>query len=135
MNGEIRVLQVDDDEIDIRLAKRALTKSTQSAKFNVESAGTPAEAIEQLRSSLYDIVLLDLGLPDSSGIETVQKIAQVNPNIPIVVLTCQEDEETGLKAIKSGAADYLISHYIAVIVFILDVPIAWCADFGYAHCF
>jgi PAS domain S-box-containing protein len=108
MNGEIRVLQVDDDEIDVRLAKRALTKSTQSAKFTVESAGTLAEAIEHLHSRVYDIVLLDLGLPDSSGIETVQKVCQVNPNIPIVVLTGLEDEETGLKAIKSGAADYLV---------------------------
>jgi PAS domain S-box-containing protein len=108
MNTEIRVLQVDDDEIDLRLAKRALSKSTQSAKFTVESAGTLAEAIEHLRSRLYDIVLLDLGLPDSSGIETVQKVAQINPNIPIVVLTGLEDEETGLKAIKSGAADYLV---------------------------
>ncbi|MFH1372156.1 MAG: PAS domain S-box protein [Planctomycetota bacterium] len=108
MNGEIRVLQVDDDEIDIRLAKRALTKSTRSAKFTVESAGTLAEAIEHLRCRLYDIVLLDLGLPDSSGIETVQKVIQVNPNVPIVVLTGLEDEETGLKAIQSGAADYLV---------------------------
>ncbi len=108
MNGQIRVLQVDDDEIDVRLGKRALTKSTQSAKFEIESAGTLAAAIERLRNDLYDIVLLDLGLPDSSGIETVQKVCQVNPNIPIVVLTGLEDEETGLKAIKSGASDYLV---------------------------
>ncbi len=108
MNGEIRVLQVDDDEIDVRLAKRALAKNARSAKFTVESAGTLSEAIEHLRSRLYDIILLDLGLPDSSGIETVQKVTQVNPNIPIVVLTGLEDEETGLKSIKSGAADYLV---------------------------
>lgn len=108
MNGDITVLQVDDDEIDVRLAKRALSKSTRSAKFTFESAGTLAEAIEQLHSRTYDIILLDLGLPDSSGIETVQKVTQVNPNIPIVVLTGLEDEETGLKAIQNGAADYLV---------------------------
>ncbi len=108
MNGELRVLQVDDDEIDIRLGKRALSKSTRCAKFTVESAGTLAEAIEHLHCRTYDIVLLDLGLPDSSGIETVQKVTQVNPNIPIVVLTGLEDEETGLKAIQNGAADYLV---------------------------
>jgi len=108
MSDEIRVLQVDDDEIDIRLAKRALTKSSRSAKFNIESAGRLSEAINHLNANQYDVVLLDLGLPDSSGIETVQKICQVNPNVPIVVLTGLEDEETGLKAIKSGAADYLV---------------------------
>ena len=108
MNGEIRVLQVDDDEIDIRLAKRALAKCTQSAKFSVESVSCLSEAIDHLKTNQYDVILLDLGLPDSSGIETVQKVCQVNPNIPIVVLTGLEEEETGLKAIKSGASDYLV---------------------------
>ncbi len=108
MNDEIKVLQVDDDEIDVRLVKRALTKSTQADKFKMESASTLAEAVEHLGANSYDVILLDLGLPDSSGIETVQKICQVNPNIPIVVLTGLENEETGLQAIKSGAADYLV---------------------------
>ena len=105
MNGEIRVLQVDDDEIDLRLAKRALAKCTQPAKFIVESTGNLAETIDHLKNNQYDIVLLDLGLPDSNGIETVQKVSQVNPNIPIVVLTGLEDEQTGLAAIQNGAAD------------------------------
>jgi PAS domain S-box-containing protein len=108
MNGEIKVLQVDDDEIDIRLAKRALAKSSGAAKFNVDAVGCLSEAIGHLKTSQYDVILLDLGLPDSSGIETVQKVCQASPNIPIVVLTGLEDEETGLKAIKSGAADYLV---------------------------
>jgi PAS domain S-box-containing protein len=108
MDGEIRVLQVDDDEIDIRLAKRALAKSTQSVKFKVDSVSRLSTAIEHLKNNQYDVVLLDLGLPDSNGIETVQKVCQVNPNVPIVVLTGLENEETGLEAIKSGASDYLV---------------------------
>lgn len=108
MNGEIRVLQVDDDEIDVKLAKRALAKYTGSTKFNVESASTLADTLAHLKNNQYDVVLLDLGLPDSNGIETVQKVAQVNPNIPIVVLTGLEDEQTGLSAIQNGAADYLV---------------------------
>ncbi|MGA2093017.1 MAG: PAS domain S-box protein [Sedimentisphaerales bacterium] len=103
MNGEIRVLQVDDDEIDLRLAKRALSKSTQS-KFNVEIA----DAITKIKANQYDVVLLDLGLPDSTGIDTVKKVCQANPNIPIVVLTGLEDEQIGLSAIQNGAADYLV---------------------------
>ena len=108
MNGEIRVLQVDDDEIDVRLAKRALAKYVGPAKFNVDSASRLSEAIDHLKTNQYDVILLDLGLPDSSGIETVQKVCQVSPNIPIVVLTGLENEETGLEAIKSGASDYLV---------------------------
>jgi len=108
MNGEIRVLQVDDDEIDVLLVKRTLAKSATPTKFTVDSAGSLAEGTERLRNNQYDIILLDLGLPDSSGVETVRKVKEVNPSIPIVVLTGLEDEEVGLAAIKSGAADYLV---------------------------
>ncbi len=108
MSEEIKVLQVDDDEIDVKLAKRVLTKCSRPITFNVQSAGTLSQAIDRLSNNEYDIVLLDLGLPDSNGIETVQKVTEVNPNIPIVVLTGLEDEEAGLAAIKSGAADYLV---------------------------
>jgi PAS domain S-box-containing protein len=107
MNGQIQVLQVDDDEIDLRLAKRALSKSTQ-AKFNVDTAGTLADTVTKLKANLYDVVLLDLGLPDSTGIDTVKKVCQTNPNIPIVVLTGLEDEQIGLSAIQNGAADYIV---------------------------
>ncbi|MBN2019697.1 MAG: PAS domain S-box protein [Sedimentisphaerales bacterium] len=112
MNGEIKVLQVDDDEIDIRLAKRALAKYTGPSKFNIDSAGTLADAVSHIKnnhlSQPYDVVLLDLGLPDSNGIETVKAVCKANPNIPIVVLTGLEDEQTGLSAIQNGASDYLV---------------------------
>jgi PAS domain S-box-containing protein len=107
MNSEIKVLQVDDDEIDLRLAKRALLKSTQ-VKFNIDSAGTAADAISKIKAANYDVVLLDLGLPDSTGIETVRKVSGSNPNVPIVVLTGLEDEQIGLAAIQNGASDYLV---------------------------
>ncbi len=108
MSEQIRVLQVDDDEVDVKLAKRVLAKCSRPITFDIQSAGTLADAVERLGSNEYDIVLLDLGLPDSNGIETVQKVMEVNANVPIVVLTGLEDEETGLAAIKSGAADYLV---------------------------
>ncbi len=108
MNGEIRVLQVDDDEIDVRLAKRVLAKCTGPTKFNMDAVSSLSEAINRLNTNQYDVVLLDLGLPDSSGIETVQKVCQTIPNTPIVVLTGLENEQTGLEAIKCGAADSLV---------------------------
>lgn len=104
----IKVLLVEDDELDRRLAKRIFARCTRPIKFIVELAGTLSTAVEYLGSREYNIVLLDLGLPDSSGIGTVQKVSEVNPHIPIVVLTGLDDEEMGLLAIKNGATDYLV---------------------------
>ncbi len=104
----IRVLLVEDDEIDRRLVERLLARCPQPLNFTIESAVTLSGAIECLGKAEYDIALADLGLPDASGIETVQKISEFNPNIAIVVLTGLNDEEMGLLAIKNGAADYLV---------------------------
>jgi signal transduction histidine kinase len=106
--GSIRVLLIEDDEIDRRLVERLLTRCPQPLKFSIESSGTLSGAIEYLSKAKFDIIIADLGLPDSSGIETIRKINELKPNIAIVVLTGLDDEETGLLAIKNGAADYLV---------------------------
>ncbi len=103
----ICLLLVDDDKADRQLVKLALAKSSQSIEFNIETAETLSEATERLSNNEYDIVLLDLGLPDSHGLETVQKAHKTNPNVPIVVLTGLDNEEVGLEAIRIGAEDYL----------------------------
>ncbi len=103
----IKVLLVEDDAVDARLVERILAQSSKPVKFAVESVGSLSAAIDCLSSKKYDTVLLDLELPDSSGIETVQKIKQVIPNTLVVVLTGINDEEMGPLAIRSGASDYL----------------------------
>ena len=104
----IKVLLVEDDAVDRRLVERFLASCSQLIKFAVESVGSLSAAVESLSSSEYDIALLDLRLPDSSGIETVRKVKEANPRIPIIVLTGLNDEETGFLAIKTGATDYLV---------------------------
>ena len=104
----VKVLLVEDDAADARLVERLLAGYSLHAKFAVESVGSLSEAIECLTNREYDIVLADLGLPDSNGIDTVRKVREVNPRIPIVVLTGLDDEETGLLAIKADAVDYLV---------------------------
>jgi PAS domain S-box-containing protein len=106
--GLMKVLLVEDDVIDRKLVEQILAKSSEPVKFAVESVGSLSAAVECLGSGKYDIVLLDLNLPDSSGIETVRKVCEVNPRLPIVVLTGLDDEETGVLAIKNGASDYLV---------------------------
>ncbi len=109
MNGEkVNILLVDDDPQDRRLVKVILGKSPSPGQYGVETAGTLSDAAQCLTHGAYDIVLLDLNLPDSSGIDTVQRAREVNPDVSIVVLTGLDDEETGLEAIRKGAEDYLV---------------------------
>jgi len=109
MNAEkIDILMVDDDPGAYRLVKLILAESHQPVEFTVESAGTLAEGLDALAGHSFDLVLLDLALPDSSGLQTVDKVYQACPHIPIVVLTGLADEEAGVQAIKKGASDYLV---------------------------
>ncbi|GAG39553.1 unnamed protein product, partial [marine sediment metagenome] len=85
-----------------------LTESSQPVEFVVKSAGTLAEGLDTLAGHSFDLVLLDLGLPDSEGLHTVDRAYKACPHIPIVVLTGLADEETGVQAIKKGASDYLV---------------------------
>lgn len=82
----IKILLVDDDPGDHRVAKLALARSPHDVGFAVETAESLAEAVESLNSHSFDLVLLDLGLPDSRGLETVDRVYEASPNIPIVVL-------------------------------------------------
>ncbi|GAI52203.1 unnamed protein product, partial [marine sediment metagenome] len=80
----INLLLVDDDMADRRMIMKSLAEFSHSVQFNIETAATLAEVTERLGSNKYDIVLLDLSLPDSSGIDTIQKLHNINSNIPIV---------------------------------------------------
>jgi len=107
-NKKVNILLVDDDPQDRRLVEVTLARSNTSVQYNVETAGTLSEATRRLSNGSYDVLLLDLNLPDSSGIDTVQKAQDTNSDASIVVLTGLDDEEMGLEAIRRGAEDYLI---------------------------
>lgn len=104
----IKVLLVEDDAVDKRSVEQLLAKCSQSVEFTVESVGTLSADVECLADKGYDIAVLDPRLPDSGGVEAVRKLSVANPHLPVVVLTGSDDEETGLLAIKSGAADCLV---------------------------
>ncbi|MCX5633967.1 MAG: response regulator [Phycisphaerae bacterium] len=105
----VNVLIVDDDELDRRLVKIVLAKSANLIRFNVESAQTITEALGKfVKDNCFNIILLDLNLPDGRGMENVQKVSIAAPNVPIIVLTGLDDEETGLESIRNGAEDYLV---------------------------
>ena len=106
--AECRVLLVEDDVVDCRQVKLLLVKAADEVRFHVDTAGTLREATECLRNDHYGVVLLDLGLPDSSGLDTIREAHEASPNVPIVVLTGLDDEDVGVQAIRRGAEDYLV---------------------------
>ncbi len=104
----VKVLLVEDGAIDRLLIERILAECQHPVEFAADSAGSLSAAAECLDNGEYDVILLDLMLPDSDGLDTVRKIKEINSHVPIVVLTGLDDDQTGLSAIKIGAMDYLV---------------------------
>ena len=102
----VKVLIVEDDPSDAKLVRSTLSVSVQ--RYEAEVADCISTAIERLKASTFDVILLDMGLPDSQGIDTVSKVHNEYPDIPIVVLTGLDDDETGIRAVQIGAQDYLV---------------------------
>jgi len=107
MSGNhLTVLVVEDNLGDARLIQRSLEDA--SGSFVVEHADRIARAIDRLANGGIDIVLLDLSLPDSSGLQTFALIRSCAEDVPIVVLTGLDDEEAATAAVQAGAQDYLV---------------------------
>ena len=105
-NQPATVLLVEDDEVDALLVRRLLQASPHGT-FEVDHVATVAEAGAHLRQTTADVVLLDLSLPDSLGIDTVLRIRNEFPHLPVVVLTGLDDEGIGLQAVECGAQDFV----------------------------
>lgn len=107
--GAIKVLIVEDDPADAKLVQITLSGSVHA--YETEVVGRVSEAIERLHTGRFDVVLLDLGLPNSRGLDTVSKIYDEYGGylkVPVVVLTALDDEEAGIRAMQMGAQDYLV---------------------------
>lgn len=103
-----RILHVEDDQDD------ALLVSINAGKqFLIHLVPSLADAIKALELDTYDVILLDLGLPDSQGLNTLQKIMEIPHAAAVVVLTGQNDIHTGQQAVSMGATDYLIKSQLA----------------------
>jgi diguanylate cyclase (GGDEF)-like protein len=103
----LRVLLVEDNEGDARLLREMFGKENPNS-FEMTHVSNMREAVIQLAKGGVDIVLLDLGLPDTYGLESVQQAHAAAPGIPLIVLTGLDDEVLAAEAMKAGAQDYLI---------------------------
>jgi len=101
-----RVLIVEDNPGDARLITEMLAESGSGVA--AESVDTLASAIERLATADIDVALLDLGLPDSQGLETFARLRDAAPGVALVVLTGNSDVELAVRAVQEGAQDFLV---------------------------
>ena len=111
-SSRLKVLLVEDNPGDFRLIDEML-KEVSSAKFELVWANRLSAGLEHLKQGIFDVLLLDLGLPDSQGFDTFEKIHDQASQIPIIVLTGLADDglaDDGLamRAVREGAQDYLV---------------------------
>jgi two-component system cell cycle response regulator len=103
----IKVLLIEDNPGDARLIQELLSELEQ-VQFEVKWVDQLDLGMEWITKQAFDVVLLDLTLPDSQGIETIVRIREQAQVVPIVVLTGLNDEQVAISAVKHGAQDYLI---------------------------
>ncbi|MBI5642922.1 MAG: sigma-54-dependent Fis family transcriptional regulator [Deltaproteobacteria bacterium] len=102
------ILLVDDSPADARLIKEMLADSGAECRFSVKCAARLDEALKDASVSRYDLILLDLMLPDSRGFDTFITMYRSVKGVPIVVLTGLSDENMAARAVREGAQDYLV---------------------------
>ena len=102
----IRTLLIEDNPGDARLIREKLREETDTP-FSVVVESRLANGLNRLAVDSFDIILLDLSLPDSFGLETIQTVCARYPDFPVVVLTGYDDKNLGIQAVQIGAQDYL----------------------------
>lgn len=111
MNNEcINVLLIEDSLGDSKLISDMLTES-RDFQFSFRQASRIKTGRELLHQGKFDVVLLDLNLPDSFGVSSAATLIKDFPDIPIVIITNHDNEEAGLNAVKLGAQDYVVKFF------------------------
>ncbi len=110
MADPTRLLLIEDDPDDARLVTGMLA-DTGGARWEISCAGSPGEATDYLENHQVDAVLLDLGLPGGECLDTFRKVRSLKPNLPVIVLS-EEDEEEAIRFIREGSQDFLVKSRI-----------------------
>lgn len=99
----LKILLIEDDVSFCKMLEKFLTKNS----YTVITSYTAADARNSLKRETFDLILTDLRLPDSDGIEFMMEIKTVFPDVPVILMTGYSDVNTAVKAIKNGAVDYI----------------------------
>lgn len=108
MERQFKVLLIEDNPGDAFLIKFYLEEESVSSAYELEHTEFLEEGLKKLDDNSYDVVLLDLGLPDSNGLDTLKKLLDHSPETLVIVLTGLTDEEMGVKTVQMGAQDFLV---------------------------
>lgn len=103
----IRVLLVEDDPDHAFLIGKTLASSSPD-RFEMKQCSRLDQGLEQIETGAADVVLLDLCLPDSKGLDTLVTLCERKPDLPVIVLTGAKDEDMAIEAVRRGAQDYLL---------------------------
>jgi len=103
----MKVLLIEDNPGDARLMQMYITESSRG-ELQVEVVDRLSKAKFTLDKKSSEVVLLDLSLPDSHGLDTFRRARSLFPQLPIIVLTGLDDENVALQAVQAGAQDYLV---------------------------
>jgi serine phosphatase RsbU (regulator of sigma subunit) len=106
-NSINHILLIEDDPL-LPVVLKASFQQAETAEFVIERAASLEAAIALLGSHEIDIVLLDLNLPDSRGLETFSKIQRIAPELPVIILSGVADEELAVESVRAGAQDYFV---------------------------
>ncbi|MFH0958417.1 MAG: response regulator [Pseudomonadota bacterium] len=101
------VLIVDDEE----RFRSTMSKLLFAEGFESLTCGSATQALDELRKNRYDVVILDVRMPEMSGVEALPKIKEIDPDIEVIVLTGHASVETAKSIIRNGAFDYLLKPY------------------------
>lgn len=107
MKSGLQILMVEDNPGDADLVNEMLSEAAESG-YDIKNAGSLADARTFLKTGSFDVVLLDLGLPDSQGLDTLRGILADASFSPVIVMTGLDDEHTGTLTVQEGAQDYLV---------------------------
>lgn len=102
MKGKRSILVVDDD-----LAHRTMLRILLDWQYDIVEADCGAEAIEKVRKTSFDLVLMDVCMPEISGVEALDEIKTTNPEIPVIMMTAYSSNATTVEALKKGACGYV----------------------------
>lgn len=104
MSSSGRILIVDDEEV----IRQIISWTLRKAGFDVTAATEGSEALRLLNSSTYDLVYLDIHMPEMNGLEILEEIRKRHPDFPVVLFTGEASLNTAIQAVRLGANDYLI---------------------------
>ncbi len=100
----MRILIVEDEKRLVDILQRCL----KSEGYTVDAVGTSADGLEYLKAYHYDLLVLDLHLPDGSGTSLIRRLRELGQTIPVLVLTARGDIDSKVETFQAGADDYVI---------------------------